>query len=64
MKTNVAPRVVILVLIIVIIIIGAVYMKKASPGARQKEYDDAIDHSVARGAGPVTKDTAPIPPKK
>lgn len=61
MKTAVAPRVVILVLMAVVIIIGAVYMKKASPSARQKEFDDAIDNTVARGAPTVPKDAAVKP---
>lgn len=61
MKTNLAPKVVVLVLLAVIIIIGAIYMTKASPYAKQKEYDDAINNTVSRGGPPVKK---PVPAVK
>jgi len=64
MRTNISPRVAIMILTIVIIMIGVVYMKKASPGARQKEIDDGISSSVARGPSPVTKAATPAPKNK
>lgn len=62
MKKNLSPGVVVLIIAVVVIIVGLVWFRKASPTAKQKDIDAAIQNTVVKPGANMPIPNAPAAP--